>query len=342
MNDVKNELNWLSKDQTDCLKGIFAVLVLFHHVRAQMSCLNDTIIGMILTAMGFLSVGIFLFFSGYGLETQFKKKGNNYIINMPYTRIIPFYGICIVSIFIYAAERIIMGNYFSLKEFGQSFLFGRTIVQNGWFLQAIILVYFMYYITYRLNFIKSRWLKLGMLLVGYVILCLMLNTSITYYESILAFPLGIYIAQNREVVYGWLFGKFRIIKYLITFTLFSVTLIVGSLDLLGKNFSVIFKMMCVVFFTLLVITLSNLISFENIGTKFLGKIFCEIYIIQGLFISLFHSTYIYIKNEWLYLIVVCCITVAVSWIVHPFFTKIMKSVRNILKNRMQGDEECVK
>lgn len=342
MNDKKNELNWLSKDQTDCLKGIFAVLVLLHHVRAQMSCLNDTIIGMIFTAMGFLSVGVFLFFSGYGLETQFKKKGNNYIINMPYTRIIPFYGICVASILLYATERIIIGNYFSLKEFGQSFLFGRTIVQNGWFLQAIILVYFIYYIAHRLNFIKSSWLKLGILLVGYMILCLMLNTSVTYFESILAFPLGIYISQNREAVYGWIFGKFKIIKCLITCTLFSVTLIVGSLGVLGEKFSVIFKMICVVFFSLLVIILSNSISFENSGTKFLGQIFCEIYVIQGLFISLFHSTYIYIKNEWLYLIVVCCITVAIAWIMHPLFIKIMKSVRNIFRNRMQGDEECVK
>ncbi len=92
---------YLSKDNTDSLKGVLAILVLACHLRGQLSCLNDTIVGQILTVSGYLAVSVFLFLSGYGLQTSYEKKGNEYIAGFQKQRILPFYCTYLFAVFIW-------------------------------------------------------------------------------------------------------------------------------------------------------------------------------------------------------------------------------------------------
>ncbi len=70
---------YLSKDNCDSIKGIFAVFVVTSHCRNNMASLNDSILGMIFTAMGYLSVAMFLFISAYGMETKMIKDKGTYV-----------------------------------------------------------------------------------------------------------------------------------------------------------------------------------------------------------------------------------------------------------------------
>ena len=326
---IQNENEFLSKNYTNCLKGLFAIVVLIHHIRAQMICLNNTLIGMLITSLGYLSVGMFFFFSGYGLETQFKLKDNEYILKMPFSRIIPFYCICILSIFIYTFFNLILNNEITIKRFIASFFFGETIVQNGWYLQSIILIYLIYYIAYKLGINKkSRWVYLGTLLTFYIICCIFFNVSITYYESILAFPFGIYVAQYKDYIKNINIKMKYLIECFVAI-IFFITFLFGNLNILPKGISIFLKMISVVFFICVILNITSVLPVENMFTRVLVKIFCEIYIIQGMIINLFHSNYIYIKDDGLYFFLTFLVTITISLLIHPVFIYVMNKSKEI-------------
>lgn len=90
------------------LKGIMAIFIILAHLRNFMTFLNDTAIGSILTASGYLLVGMFFFLSGYGLAESFRNK-ENYCKNFVKKRIIPFYVDCLIFLLIYIVFSIIKG-----------------------------------------------------------------------------------------------------------------------------------------------------------------------------------------------------------------------------------------
>lgn len=99
--ELKSNLEYLSKEKTNLLKGIFAIFVVIHHVRACMVTLNNTYLGMILTASGYLSVAMFYFFSGYGLERQYQINFKKYVDSFFKNRIVSFYILYLFVLSIY-------------------------------------------------------------------------------------------------------------------------------------------------------------------------------------------------------------------------------------------------
>jgi peptidoglycan/LPS O-acetylase OafA/YrhL len=56
----------ISSASSNCLKGIFAICVLIHHLYQGSGLLHDTVIGGVLQAFGYLSVACFFFISDKG------------------------------------------------------------------------------------------------------------------------------------------------------------------------------------------------------------------------------------------------------------------------------------
>ena len=53
--------DYLSKSNTNALKGSFAIFVLCHHLYQYSGLITNTILVTIFQAMGYLSVGMFFF-----------------------------------------------------------------------------------------------------------------------------------------------------------------------------------------------------------------------------------------------------------------------------------------
>ena len=83
---------YLSKDQTDAVKGIFIFIVFLSHFLSYQPILSNGIIdkyGVLFPKkLGQLMVTLFLFYSGYGLMESAIKKGKNYINKLPTKRIL--------------------------------------------------------------------------------------------------------------------------------------------------------------------------------------------------------------------------------------------------------------
>lgn len=142
-------LNYLSKRNTDCLKGLLAVSVVLHHF-AQVADVRLKLLTYMFEPFGILSVAAFFFLSGYGLMLSVDKKGDAYIRSFPRTRILPYYIVCILLVILSVANCMITKNeVITLRLILQSVTFGPdTIVSKGWYLQVSLLSYIGFYLLH--------------------------------------------------------------------------------------------------------------------------------------------------------------------------------------------------
>lgn len=96
----------LSSERSRCLKGIFAICVLIHHLYQHSGLFYNTAFGGVLQAFGYLSVACFFFLSGYGLYASYQIKGVIYIDTFMKRKIVPYYKVLCMFVGIYFLFRI--------------------------------------------------------------------------------------------------------------------------------------------------------------------------------------------------------------------------------------------
>ena len=188
---LENRQAGISSDCSNCLKGIFAICVLIHHLYQHCGLLHQTIIGGCLQAAGYLSVSCFFFLSGYGLYASYMSKGETYINGFLKRKIAPFYCLILFFTVIYFVEGILTGQTFSAGIMLKSVTFGGTIIGNGWYLQVQLLLYLFFLATFRM--VKDGRLRILFIFGECLLFCTCLYAlgySSTWFESVLAFPVG--------------------------------------------------------------------------------------------------------------------------------------------------------
>ena len=315
MNQNSSRIPCLPKENTSCLRGLLAVAIIVAHWRNFAEFLNDTIPGMILTATGYLGVGLFFFLSGYGLRCQ----GPDYLRTFPRRRILPYYITYLIAVLLYAliSKTVPTGVllFRTLTWYG-------TIVDFGWYLQAQLLLYLLFWLVYRRS--DSPWNPL--LITGAFILLGVAAYGELWLEAILCFPLGIWwcdhaAALGRALRSHW--GKF----FFFAFLLFSVTLLLGNLPLLPYGIRLFIRMLSAPFFAAFVVTLLVKVPIQCRITRFLGEISGEMYVTQGfgfrLFLPLRETGHL-----WLYLSAILLTSIVCGWLLHQINARIYAYFKN--------------
>lgn len=323
--EEKTNSHYLSKSNSDCLKGIFAVCVLMHHLYLYSGILRDTIFANIFQNMGYLSVSVFFFLSGYGLMASYNSKGNNYIKQFPYKRLLPYYCIIILLIFIYSITNIIMKNEISITDLIKSLVDLETTIFFGWYLQVQLLFYVLFLIAFSIY--KTRKLQIGFLALCVMVYCLISiykGEPITRYESVFPFVLG--FIWNAKI--GRIDSFLENSKHWLWIVALTLFLFCGVILLQLCNFNsgaiLILKMLSAILFVVLIMLQVSKIRIDYRFTRLLGAISMEIYVMQGVFIILLRSKFIYISNPYIYIALIIIGTTAAAILVHPLFKYIYK------------------
>ncbi|MBO4705828.1 MAG: acyltransferase [Spirochaetaceae bacterium] len=323
MESVQSKENYLSKQNSDCLKGIFAFFVITHHLYQSSNLINGGALAVILQALGYLSVAVFFFLSGYGLMYSFIIKGDGYISNFIKKRILPFWCIELLLAFIYFVVLV------SLDQMPDTFdvirtllnLIGKTIIINGWYLQVQMFLYLLFFIVFKM--LKKYQIPiifvccLGFCFVGYF--CYLMST---WYESVFAFSLGLFIAKHQKKFDATAEKKWwlKTVGLLLIFGFMFVASLLAPVSII----KLIAKILSSVVFSLLVIFVIKKIKINCWITRFFGRISLEVYVLQGIFLLLFHSAYINITNGWFFCLAAFGSTVFASLLFHPIVKKIYK------------------
>lgn len=102
--------DYLSLPSTNCIKGIFALFVMVHHLYQYSGLFHNTYLGGILQGLGYVSVAMFFFLSGYGLHISRRTKGIAYVKSIPRNRMFPLYVQCVFLIVAYALLYLVIGK----------------------------------------------------------------------------------------------------------------------------------------------------------------------------------------------------------------------------------------
>lgn len=288
----------ISKEKSTALKGIMAVLVMICHLRGGIPALNNTILGSLCTVLGYLAVSVFFFLSGYGLTISYRDKKEQYISEFGRNRLLSFYCICLFWIVLYIVFDFLRGIQITFKNVFQSVTFGNTVVINGWYLQTIFVLYILFFVCARMSkTLRGLNISVFIGLLFYICLCLVMNLSTTWYESVFSFGLGILIGTK-----GWRGQqKNYVAQTIFIFISFAITLMLGNTTIIAiAGIRVICKMISAILFVLIVLLLSEKICIENVVTKYLGILSFEIYMIQGMVMSLFRGGYLHTVRCYIY------------------------------------------
>lgn len=322
----------ISKRNTDWLKGFFSLWVLLHHLYQETNILGNTLLASHFRFFGFLAVTVFFFLTGYGLIISYKIKGASYLRSFPRARILSFYVKILIFVIIYTAL-----NYFLTKEVDyriivSSLLLGQSIIRNGWYLQVALFMYLLYYVIFKLiNHDALRLVASIVGIIGYSIWCIEIRKSgIWWYESNFAFIAG--------MLYGMICSKKTkkvSKKSLVCFMISVTTFFVISYTLLiycnyDVQVSLILKWIISCTFPVVMIFVCRGISKKIKLFHMLSKISLEVYVSQGIFLTLFHSWVWNIENIYLYIVMVCSATIVFSIVLHYFFQWMNQCISKII------------
>ncbi len=304
---------YLSLENTKCLRGVLAILIIIGHIRGAMTFLNDTFIGAVFTVISIPSLVLFFFLTGYGLCLSFAKK-ENYAKTFPQKRILPYYVKYLIFLAIYIVFRLIQHVEWDWTTFGLSFLWGRTYISNGWYLQTTLLIYLAFWVAYLPKNKKATYAILSATFVLYVLLCILTKR---YYEAyfVIGVPMGYLWAMYQEKIDKFLDKHYW--WYLIAGIALSAGTIVLTRWVLTGDILVMFAhMVCswIIGFTCLMILKKVPIRCKI--TRFLGEISLEVYVVHGIFLTVFGGA----KTSWgasaLYFLLVLVCTVPIAWALH--------------------------
>lgn len=182
-------MGYITKRTATCLKGICAILIIIHHVYLMLGPLHIGFIDQALEDLGYLTVSVFFFLSGYGLHCSFRNNGR-YIEQLLWGRIIPFYIIDVFLITIYIGWRFIVHESVRWLLILKSLIFGETIIHYGWYIQVQLLLYIVFYMIFR--YLKTfRIVAVVIWCLIYTLLVHTIGLGAWWYISVFAFPMGI-------------------------------------------------------------------------------------------------------------------------------------------------------
>ena len=291
----KKDDGFLDHNSSNVIKGLFILLVVFHHILLffPYSGHFSWLINKFRDLSGQLIVTMFFFISGYGILFSILTKGIVYSKTLffnRFLRIIVYTAIALIPCFIYTA---CLGITHPIEDYFLAFIGLRTFGNSGWFIFAILVCYLLCSIVYLFNwknhYIPSLLITIGIL--AYVVAMYMIkNDSFWTYDTIIAFPIGIFSCLIRSQVNS-LLSKRKWIPYVIVVVSFALVFMLRYFVIprIGNSRAVYVCLMgfANLFLCIFFISLTKVFTLKSKILSFFGNASFAIYIMHLLIVNMF-------------------------------------------------------
>lgn len=354
----------LGLETSKAVQGFSAVCIIIHHL-AQGLMERAGVLGFF-SELGVLFVGVFFFFSGYGLYTSLKTKEDylkRFLKKRLVTVLIPFY-MCILVFVVCAC---ICGASFSFVEL-LGVLSGWSLINSHmWYIVEIAILYLAFFVIYRL--IRNRTAAtavMGLFVVLMIVGSLLLGHGEDYscrywfmgewwYNSSLLFVVGIVVAKHADL-FRKVARKFYLVLLPVTAALtvflgIRTTYVLNTWsywsEIPGVDPAYGDKFRClavqlpwIIVFVLFVILVMMRVRFGNPILKFLGSISLELYLIHNLFLAgLQDGTIANIKSASMYILFTILLSVGLATVlsgVDKYLISVLTGKRKELRDQLSG------
>ena len=327
----RTDVDYLSNKSTKSLKGLLALLIIFHHISQKITTGENF---SNFEYMGRYIVALFFFLSGYGLYFQYSNNAT-YMENFLKKRLVRIFIPFFVFIVIYVIYRATLGEVVNVDFFLSFWKDHSNIIYNGWFINSIIILYVIFYVSFVNKDSKIAEYKLVFLTLVYIFWKAYQNHGDWEYVSIMAFLLGVFWMKNRVYI-----DKFLEKNYFIFLVSFSILMYVfRHYEVIMKNIGITNKYvyygivgnLCTMVFVVYFLLLTNKLNFSNKYIDFLGDISFEIYMIHGLVMHYLGKFFISSDvNDVLYTIVVLFVSIVSAYYIKKLIIIIEKNIMKVV------------
>ena len=339
-----NEDGW-SLPVSKGILGFAAVGIMLHHMSQTIYFAGeDTGILLFMVDIGVCFVGLFFFFSGYGLYTSLREK-EDYLKGFFKKRmpaiVVPFF----VCNFVFIAGSALAGYQFQDGEL-IAYLTGWILMNSQmWYIVEIFFLYILFYFVF--HFVKNDTVACFVYGIGVILMIvgsLLLghdNTTASggawfhgewWYNATLLIWVGILFAKYEKPILAFCrkhYGLVVATLAVLTCILYSETMYMiqtkgywyeweGYTGYAEKFQTLAVQLSFIICFVIFFVLVMQKIKFGNKVMSFLGEISLELYLIHNLFIL-----YLPIKNRLFFIIAVYAAGIVLATILHAIDKKII-------------------
>lgn len=306
---IFRETEYISLNQTNCIKGFLACGVMLFHLT------RDASFARLFFPCGSLFVGLFFFYTGYGIMYQYLTRGEAYLKGFPKKKLgkvlMPWVILALFSPVYYAmgadptaaleTGRLVQNI---LEQIGEW-------VPNGWFIFVTLLFQLVFYCLVHFGCRKPLALIIGNS--AFVILYMMamyhFGMGHWWYYRCHCFILGLIWASYREELVA-VFKK----HYFLWLLILTASLVRLYIVYVTKNNDYLVTMAMLTVFVVLVQLVSMKLKLGNPVLTWLGSISMEMYLVHGYMLEIVRMALGGYSRTWLYGLLVVLSTLVVSTI----------------------------
>ena len=316
----KNNIDYISVQQTNVIKGIFIWLVFMGHIMPYITkvmpfeTFADKSALYIVNILNQLVVVPFMFYSGYGVMNSIKDKDDSYVASIPRKRLLNTMLNFGVAVLFFVALNLILHIPMEFKQILLSFICWDSVGNSNWYIFTICVCYFTSYISYKLFGYSKRSLIANLSVLFVYVLVLSRFKENWWYDTCLAYSAGCiycYYKNRLEDVINR--------NYLRSFLMGGILFLVSYLVMLKTPVATpLFMNVCSIFFALFLVILSMRFKLKNRVLEWSGKNLFPLYIYQRIPMILF-STICggCLVSDYRYVYVFVCAVVSIA-IVHLY------------------------
>ena len=301
---------YLSREKTTAVKGIFVLMVFFSHFASYVDLSRnraDAAFRIVNSHIGQLMVVMFLFYSGYGIMIQILKNRQSYIDDFLRRRFFPTwlrFAICLVFFILLDCILGTIGDY-SLLHVLAAFTGWTSIGNSNWFMFVYFALYLLLYGAFKLFSGRALEVPMAAFSAAAVLLVVILYICKESYwwNTLLALPFGMWFGYYRPGIEHFLHKSKN---YYMTLTVLCLLFV--ALWYVRRRLPASYCIYSLVFATL-VVMITMKVSIGNRVLTFFGNHIFSIYILQRIPMIVFRDRF---SSIYLYFIVCFIITLLLA------------------------------
>lgn len=181
----------MSKEDTLAFKGIFSIVVILHHV----SQIENTIPYIHHFAnFGMYAVSFFFFISAYGMTKQVKLNREKYLKGFFKKRFLKLLlPIFVVTVLHIVVNILVFKSEYTLNSIFNIYKNGSSLINNGWYLNSILVIYLIFYISFKMTKNQNlSYIIFTILTISYILVLKNIGFGIWWYNSMIGMIFGMY------------------------------------------------------------------------------------------------------------------------------------------------------
>lgn len=314
---------YLSKENTKGIKGLFVVLVLFSHYvgYVTLDSVWDAPYLALREHLNQMVVAPFLFYSGYGIMKSIQGKGKSYVKSIMKNRFPKVWFEFIAAVLCFLLVNLFLGKTYPLTQILLSLIGWSSIGNSNWYIMGMLILYILTWLSFLLVWrsdTKRRGFLgctlLTILTIAVVYIFMKVGRPNYYYNTLIIYSLGCWYALFQEKIESILMrNDFNYV--------FCLTLLVAGYcqTYLNRwNYGIEGYTIWAVLFTLLFLTISMKFSFRSNILSWFGEHVFSVYILQRIPMMILKHVGLAENHRYMFLVMALLITIVLAMIFEKF------------------------